>query len=86
MQALIGALPVELRQVLGDGAPLAAGRGEVAVEARGVLPHVRLRFGRARRERDAILPEHVGGHALPHALFVNGIGEQRAGRRERGRR
>ena len=33
-------------------------------------------FGRAGREGDAVLAEHVRGHALPHALFVDRIGEQ----------
>ena len=34
VQTLMEHCAVELREVLGDGAPLAAGRGEVAVEAR----------------------------------------------------
>src|SRR6185312_12956262 len=71
-----GAPAVELREILGDGVPVPPRRRKVAVEPRGVAAHVFLRGGGAGCEGDAVLPEYVRGHALPHSRFVIGIDEQ----------
>jgi hypothetical protein len=72
-----GALSVEERQVLGDGPPVLAGGGQVAVEPGGVPPHVAHRLRRRRRERDPVLADDVGRHPLADRRLVVRIDQER---------